>query len=73
MTHLPLDYLVNRGVVVGISTHMHDWAVITPEIIESSGAVIRDGDILILHTGLHKHYEGQAQQDLVKYFCWLHR
>ena len=34
MAHLPLDYLVNRGVVVDISKHMHDWAVITPEIIE---------------------------------------
>ena len=70
MAHLPLDYLVNRGVVVDISKHMHDWAVITPEIIESAGADIRDGDILILHTGWHRHYEGQPQQDLVKYFCY---
>ena len=30
----------------------------------------RDGDILILHTGWHRHYEGQPQQDLVKYFCY---
>ena len=70
MAHLPLDYLVNRGVVVDISKHMHDWAVITPEMIESSGADIREGDILILHTGWHKHYEGQPQQDLVRYFCY---
>jgi kynurenine formamidase len=39
-------------------------------MIESSGADIREGDILILHTGWHKHYEGQPQQDLVKYFCY---
>ena len=26
MAPLPLDYLVNRGVVVDISKHMHDWA-----------------------------------------------
>ena len=70
MASLPLDYLVNRGVVVDISKHMHDWAVITPEIIESAGADIREGDILILHTGWHRHYEGQPQQDLVKYFCY---
>ena len=38
--------------------------------IESAGADIRDGDILILHTGWHRHYEGQPQQDLVKYFCY---
>ena len=41
MAHLPLDYLMNRGVVVDISKHMHDWAVITPEMIESTGADIR--------------------------------
>ena len=70
MAHLPLDYLCNRGVVVDISKHMKDWAVITPEIIESAGADIREGDILILHTGWHKHYEGRPQQDLVKYFCY---
>jgi kynurenine formamidase len=70
MASLPLDYLVNRGVVVDISKKMSDWAVITPEIIESAGADIREGDILILHTGWHKHYEGQPQQDLVKYFCY---
>ena len=70
MASLPLDYLVNRGVVVDISKHMHDWAVITPEMIESAGADIREDDILILHTGWHKHYEGQPQQDLVKYFCY---
>jgi kynurenine formamidase len=70
MASLSLDYLVNRGVVVDISGKMGDWAVITPEIIESAGADIREGDILILHTGWHRHYEGQAQQDLVKYFCY---
>ena len=26
MAPLPLDYLVNRGVVVDISKHMRDWA-----------------------------------------------
>jgi len=70
MAHLPLDYLCNRGVVVDISKHMKDWAVITPEMIESAGADIREGDILILHTGWHKHYEGRPQQDLVRYFCY---
>jgi kynurenine formamidase len=39
-------------------------------MIESAGADIREGDILILHTGWHKHYEGQPGQDLVKYFCY---
>ncbi len=69
MAHLPMDYLCNRGVVVDISKHMKDWAVITPEIIESAGADIREGDILIIHTGWHRYWEGQPQQDLVRYFC----
>jgi kynurenine formamidase len=70
MASLPLDYLVNRGVVVDISDKMDDWALITPEIIEGAGADIRESDILILHTGWHRHYEGQPEQDLVKYFCF---
>src|SRR5262249_20898237 len=32
MASLPLDYLVNRGVVVDISDKVSDWSVITPEI-----------------------------------------
>jgi kynurenine formamidase len=70
MASLPLDYLVNHGVIVDISSQVSDWAVITPEMIEKSGADIREGDILILHTGWHKYYEGQAQQDLVRYFVY---
>src|ERR1700676_3782008 len=27
------------------------------------------GDILILHTGWHRYWEGKPQQDLVRYFC----
>ena len=65
MAHLPLDYLVNRGVVVDISKDMHDWAVITPQVIENAGAEIREGDILIC-TGWYRHSEGQSQQDLVE-------
>jgi kynurenine formamidase len=70
MASLPLDYLCNRGVVVDISDKCTDWTVITPQMIESAGADIREGDILILHTGWHKHYEGGRQQDLVRYFCF---
>ena len=66
MASLPLDYLLNRGVVVDLSKKVKDWSVITPEMIEGVGADIREGDILILHTGWHRHYEGQKQQDLVQ-------
>jgi kynurenine formamidase len=70
MASLPLDYLMNRGVVIDIADKVTDWSVVTPQMIESSGAQIREGDILILHTGWHRYYEGQKQQDLVRYFCF---
>ncbi len=70
MASLPMDYLVNHGVVVDLSKQVSDWTSITPEMIEKSGAEIREGDILILYTGWYKYYEGQAQQDLVRYFCY---
>jgi kynurenine formamidase len=70
MASLPLDFLCNQAVVVDLSEQMADWAVITPEMIEQTGTDIREGDILILHTGWHRYYEGQKQQDLVRYFCF---
>jgi kynurenine formamidase len=70
MASLPIDYLFNRGVVVDLSEKVTDWSVITPEMIEQAGADIRAGDIVILHTGWHRYYEGQPQQDLVRYFCY---
>jgi kynurenine formamidase len=70
MASLPLDYLFNRGVVVDLSDKVTDWSVITPDMIASTGADIRQGDIVILHTGWHRYYEGQPQQDLVRYFCY---
>ncbi len=70
MASLPLDYLVNQGVVVDLAPQVTDWSAITPEMIEKSGADIREGDILILHTGWHRYYEGQSRQDLVRYFCY---
>jgi kynurenine formamidase len=70
MASLPIDYLFNHGVVVDLSEKVTDWSVITPEMIESTGADIRTGDIVILHTGWHRYYEGQSQQDLVRYFCY---
>ena len=69
MASYPLDYLVSPGAVVDVSEHMEDWAIITPEMMESAPVEIKDGDILIIHTGYHRYYEGQEQQDLVRYFC----
>ena len=70
MASYPLDFLISPGAVVDVSQHMDDWAVITPKMIESAPVEVKQGDILILHTGWHRHYEGQPQQDLVRYFCY---
>jgi kynurenine formamidase len=70
MASLPLNYLVNHGVVIDLAYQMQDWAVITPDMIERTKADVRTGDIIILHTGWHRYYEGQPQQDLVRYFCY---
>ena len=48
---------------------MDDWSVITPEMIESAPVEVHDGDILIIHTGWHRYWEGKPKQDLVRYFC----
>lgn len=69
MASYPLDFLLGPGAVVDISQHMDDWAVITPDMLEKAPVEIRDGDILIIHTGFHRYWEGKPRQDLVRYFC----
>jgi hypothetical protein len=38
-------------------------------MITAAPVKVEKGDILILHTGYHRYYEGCPQQDLVRYFC----
>ncbi len=68
MASLPITKLVNEGVIVDISDEVSDWSIITPEMITSKMEV-KKGDILILHTGYHRYYEGKPEQDLTRYFC----
>ncbi|MDH3189798.1 MAG: cyclase family protein [Acidimicrobiia bacterium] len=69
MASYSLTDLVAPGAIVDISSEVDDWSVITPEMLENADVEIREGDILILHTGWHQYYEGQPKQDLVRYFC----
>lgn len=69
MASYPLDFLIGPGCVVDVSQHMDDWAMITPAMLEAAPVEIREGDILIIHTGWHRFWEGKSQQDLVRYFC----
>ncbi|MDA8309559.1 MAG: cyclase family protein [Actinomycetota bacterium] len=68
MASLPLEKLVHEGVVVDVSDVCKDWDVIKPEHITSKVEVKR-GDILIIHTGFHRYFQGAPKQDLVRYFC----
>ena len=68
MASLPLTKLVHEGVIVDVSDVCGEWDVIKPEHITSK-VEVKKGDIVIVHTGFHKHYQGMPQQDMVKYFC----
>jgi kynurenine formamidase len=68
MASLPLTKLVHEGVIVDVSDVCGEWDVIRPEHITTK-VEVKKGDIIIVHTGWHKHYQGQPQQDTVKYFC----
>lgn len=64
---VPLDRLVHEGVIVDVS-EVGEWGIYTPELIQSKMEV-KKGDILIIHTGWHKYYQGASEEDVVKYFC----
>jgi kynurenine formamidase len=64
---VPLGRLIGGGVIVDISSDMHDWAVITPEHI-TDRIEVRKGDILIYHTGYAKYFNGGAEEDEERYF-----
>ena len=67
MASLPLTKLIHEGVVVDVSDVVSDWDIIKPEHITSK-VEVKKGDILIIHTGFHRYYQGQPNQDLVRYF-----
>ena len=68
MASMPLTKLINEGVVVDVSDEVGDWDIIKPEHITSK-VEVKKGDILIVHTGFHRYWQGKPQQDLVRYFC----
>lgn len=51
---MPLEELCGEAVIVDISDAVSDYAVITPEMI-TARVTVNKGDILIIHTGYHKH------------------
>jgi kynurenine formamidase len=64
---VPLDRLCREGVIVDISDQMEDWAVIEPHHI-TDRIEVKKGDILIYHTGYHRHFNGGSEEDEERYF-----
>ncbi|MDJ0752363.1 MAG: cyclase family protein [Ardenticatenaceae bacterium] len=58
---IPLDELCGEAVVVDISDEVSHYSIFTPEMI-TSRVDVKKGDILIIHTGYHKH--GWDQPDV---------
>jgi arylformamidase len=75
MAGIPLETLYGPGVVVDLSDVVREWSVYTPDDIEKK-VEVREGDILIIHTGYHAHFNplssgckgNPPKPDEVKYF-----
>ena len=66
---IPLEWLYGPGVIVNLSDEMDDFAVYTPAMIEKR-VEVREGDLLVLHTGWHKYAQFGATPDEERY---IHR
>jgi arylformamidase len=66
---LPLEWLYGQGVIVDLSDAMDELAIFTPEMIEER-VEVRDGDIIIIHTGWHRYAQFGSEPDEEKY---IHR
>lgn len=63
---IPLEWLYGDGVIVDLTDEMDDLAVYTPEMIEEK-VEVKEGDILVLHTGWYKYATGGSQPDEERY------
>ncbi|RKL62492.1 cyclase family protein [Thermoanaerobacteraceae bacterium SP2] len=63
---IPLEELVAPGVVVDVSDIAEDYGIYTSKDIMER-ADVREGDILIIHTGYHHYSFDQPEADEVRY------
>ncbi len=66
---IPLEWLYGPGVIVDLSDEIGELDLYTPEMIESR-VEVREGDLLLLHTGWHKYAQFGETPDEEKY---IHR
>ncbi|MBM4395194.1 MAG: cyclase family protein [Deltaproteobacteria bacterium] len=63
---LSLDFLMHDGVVVDLSDAAGDYDVYTSRMVEDR-VEVREGDILVIHTGYHHYGWDQPTADEVRY------
>lgn len=68
---IPLEWVYGPGVVVDLTDEMDDLAVYTPEMIEKR-VEVKEGDILVLHTGWHKYASGGGSEPDEERYIHLH-
>ncbi len=66
IAQLDFDFLVHDGVIVDLSEAVGDYDIYTPEMIEER-VEVREGDILIIHTGYHHYGWDQPTADEIRY------
>lgn len=63
---LKLDFLMHEGVVVDLSDAAGDYDVYTSKMVEDR-VEVKEGDILIIHTGYHHYGWDQPSADEIRY------
>jgi kynurenine formamidase len=63
---LEMDYLVNEGAIVDLSDIAGDYDVYTSAMIEER-VEVKEGDILLIHTGYHHFGWDQPYADEIRY------
>jgi len=66
IAELDFDFLVHEGVIVDLSDAVEDYDIYTPEMIEER-VEVKQGDVLIIHTGYHHYGWDQPTADEVRY------
>jgi kynurenine formamidase len=66
MASLPMDFLVHEGAIVDLSDVVADYDIYTPAMIEDK-VEVKEGDILIIHTGFHHFGWDHPNADEIRY------
>jgi len=66
MADLKLDFLVNQGVIVDLSDAAGDYEIYTSQMVEER-VEVKEGDILIIHTGYHHFGWDHPAADEIRY------